>query len=83
VADTSWWRWRRCCNRFPTLIAIDRYNYLWDNTTYYDPADVNRGNFRHLDAQKLMLTKMFSNHQDHGLVHMPTLHTGVMMMIMT
>ncbi len=51
------------------MIAIDRYNYFWDNTRYFDPADVNRGNYRHLDAQKLMLTKMFSDHQDHGLVH--------------
>jgi hypothetical protein len=63
---------RRELNRiteFPTLIAIDRYNYFWDNTRYFDPADVNRGNYRHLDAQKLMLTKMFSDHQDHGLVN--------------
>jgi hypothetical protein len=61
--------------RFPTLIAIDRYNYFWDNTGYFDPADVNRGNYRHLDAQKLMLTKMFSDHQDHGLVHNTHTHT--------
>jgi hypothetical protein len=72
LAVNAVYHFRRELNRiteFPTLIAIDRYNYMWDNTTYYDPADVNRGNFRHLDAQKLMLTKMFSNHQDHGLVN--------------
>jgi len=66
------YNFRRELNRmteFPILIAIDRYNFLWDKSAYFDPGDYNRGNLRKLPSQKLMLTKLFSNHQDHGLVN--------------
>lgn len=54
------------------LIAIDKYNVLFDHSDFFDPADLHRGAPRFLNSQKLMLSKIFSNHENPGLVLLST-----------
>eukprot|EP01087_Luapelamoeba_hula_P013196 TRINITY_DN3771_c0_g1_i2.p1 TRINITY_DN3771_c0_g1~~TRINITY_DN3771_c0_g1_i2.p1 ORF type:complete len:669 (+),score=171.42 TRINITY_DN3771_c0_g1_i2:225-2231(+) len=54
---------------FPVLIAVDNYNGLYHHSDFFTPEDITRGRVRQLPAQRLTMSKIFSNHLDHGMIN--------------
>eukprot|EP01116_Phalansterium_solitarium_P021453 TRINITY_DN6672_c0_g1_i2.p1 TRINITY_DN6672_c0_g1~~TRINITY_DN6672_c0_g1_i2.p1 ORF type:complete len:625 (+),score=176.50 TRINITY_DN6672_c0_g1_i2:17-1891(+) len=54
---------------FPVLIAVDGINVLFNNSPYGDPLSDSKLIIPPLPAQKLMLTRIFSDFDSHGLAN--------------